>query len=49
MTGVAEAAGDVATGAAWARAVEPGGGETLQDHAGGACLNCGARLVGRYF
>jgi len=46
MSGEIEAAGDLVTGAALARAVEPGAGE-----AGGtaaSCLNCGARLAGTH-
>lgn len=42
-----DAAGDMATGAAWARAVEPEAGEVRETH-GGACLNCGTALAGRY-
>ena len=42
-----EAAGDIATGAMWARAVEPAaGGEASSSHA--PCLNCGTALVGHY-
>ena len=48
MTGVIEAAGDVASGAVWGRAVEPAAGETTQPHGHGACLNCGTMLVGAY-
>ena len=48
MTGMMEAAGEVATGAAWSRTVEPRAGEDAVHPAHGACLNCGATLVGRY-
>ena len=48
MTGAFEAAGDAATGAVWGRAAEPRAGEALERDAHGACLNCGATLVGRY-
>lgn len=44
-TGI-EAAGDAMTGAAIARAVEPGHGEATGG--GAACLNCGAALDGPY-
>ncbi len=47
MTGVFEAAGEMGTGAAWARAVEPAAGEAHAD-GHGACLNCGTALTGRY-
>lgn len=48
MSGAIEAAGDMATGAAWARVAEPATG-TASDHADhGACLNCGTALTGRY-
>lgn len=48
MTGVIEAAGGVATGAAWSRAAEPRAGEGDAAPGHGACLNCGAALAGRY-
>lgn len=46
--GVIEAAGDVATGAAWSRVAEPraGGGPDNEGH--DVCLNCGTGLAGRY-
>lgn len=48
MTGAVEAVGEAASGAAWARAIEPGAGGANHEAAGGACLNCGMRLIGRY-
>ncbi|KQR80464.1 DUF3667 domain-containing protein [Sphingomonas sp. Leaf343] len=52
MGDLAAAAGDVATGALWARAVEPHAGEHA-DHgghggAGGLCLNCGTIRLGDF-
>ena len=52
MGDMAAAAGDVATGALWARAVEPRAGEHA-DHdghgdAGGLCLNCGTTRIGDF-
>ena len=47
MTGGIEAAGDLASGALWARAVEPHAGEAHRGH-GGLCLNCGTALVGEF-
>jgi hypothetical protein len=50
MTNGIEAMGDVATGAAWARAVEPHAGEagSQHEHAHGHedCRNCGTVLIG---
>lgn len=44
-----EAAGTALTGAALARAVEPGAGEAADGHTHeSACLNCGALLTGPY-
>jgi hypothetical protein len=43
MVGEIEAAGELATGALLARAVEPNAGE---GHGGGLCLNCGTALLG---
>ena len=48
MTGAAEAVGDVATGAAWARVIEPGAGTAAHMEGHGPCLNCGTALAGRY-
>jgi hypothetical protein len=49
MSGGIEAAGDLATGAIFARAVEPSAGEAAHAHgAGGLCLNCGTRLIGEH-
>ena len=48
MTGLADAAGTVGEGAIWARTVEPRAGEAGAGPHGATCLNCGARLVGRY-
>ena len=48
MTGGIEAAGEMATGAAWARVAEPGAGEATHAVPSGACLNCGTTLTGRY-
>ncbi len=42
------AAGDLASGALLARAVEPGAGEAAGAHDTGSCLNCGASLSTRY-
>ncbi len=47
MTGGMEAAGDLASGALWGRAVEPRAGEAHGGH-GGLCLNCGTALIGDY-
>jgi hypothetical protein len=47
MTGGIEAAGDLASGALWARTVEPRAGEVQREH-GRLCLNCGTALVGDY-
>jgi hypothetical protein len=46
MTGEVEAAGEIATGALWARAVE-GGPDSHGEH-GGQCLNCGTALIGSH-
>ena len=52
MGGGIEAAGDLATGAAWTRAAEPVGGDAVSeprsDLGHTVCLNCGATLVGPY-
>jgi hypothetical protein len=42
-----EAAGDLASGALWARTVEPRAGEAHGGH-GTLCLNCGTALVGEF-
>ena len=47
MSGGLEVAGDAMTGAIIGRAVEPAHGETKAS-GGGACLNCGAVLVGNH-
>lgn len=47
MSGEIGAAGDIATGALAARAVEPSAGEATGTR-GGLCLNCGTRLTGDY-
>lgn len=41
-----EGVGEAVTGGMIAKAVEPGTGEAVEAH--GACLNCGAELVGAY-
>lgn len=46
MTGEVEAAGEIATGALWARAVE-GSPDSPGAH-GGQCLNCGTALIGSH-
>ena len=46
MSGDIEAIGDVATGAAIARVIEPSAGEGHGD--GAKCLNCGTALLGRH-
>jgi hypothetical protein len=46
MTGEVEAAGEIATGALWARAV--GGGPDSHGGHGGQCLNCGTALIGSH-
>jgi hypothetical protein len=47
MTNGIEAMGDVATGAVWARAVEPPSGEaTAHAHDHDRCRNCGTTLLG---
>lgn len=43
-----EAAGEIATGAAWSRVAEPFAGEAEHGDKGGQCLNCRTRLTGRY-
>lgn len=48
MTGEFGAAGEIASGALLARAVEPGAGEHARDGAGGLCLNCGTRRAGAF-
>src|SRR5690242_17278647 len=49
MTGGFEAAGDIATGAFMGRSVEPRAGEHVHGADGhGACLNCGATLIGEF-
>jgi hypothetical protein len=48
MTGGIEAAGDLATGAIWGRAVEPHAGEAHGETPHGLCLNCGTTLTGAY-
>ncbi|MBY8828621.1 DUF3667 domain-containing protein [Hephaestia mangrovi] len=49
MTGGFEAAGDIATGAFMGRSVEPRAGEHVHGADGhGACLNCGAALIGEF-
>ena len=48
MSGEAEAAGDVLTGAALAHAVEPSSGERSEPSEPATCLNCGAALTGAY-
>lgn len=47
MAGELEAVGDIMTGGLLARTVEPEAGEAHTDGAG-ACLNCGADVVGAY-
>jgi len=46
MTGEVEAAGEIATGALWARAV--GGVSDSPGGHGGQCLNCGTALIGSH-
>jgi hypothetical protein len=46
MTGEVEAAGEIATGALWARAV--GGRPDSHGEHGGQCLNCGTALIGSH-
>ena len=46
MSGELAGAADIITGAAIARAVEPDAGEG--EASAGACLNCGAELIGRH-
>lgn len=49
MSGDIAAAGDIATGALIARAVEPEAGEHGGDaHGHGVCLNCGTTLIGEF-
>lgn len=58
ITALGEAAGEMATGAAWSRVAEPFAGEAGHGGAGhdgaghgevtGPCLNCGTQLTGRY-
>ena len=48
MSGEFEAAGDIVTGGAIARAIEPRHGEAHHGDHGDACLNCGAALTGEY-
>jgi hypothetical protein len=48
MSGGIEAAGDIATGALWGRAVEPKAGERGSEAAHGVCLNCGTALIGEF-
>jgi len=48
MTGGIEAAGDLASGALWARSVEPRAGEAAHGDHSGLCLNCGTTLIGEF-
>ncbi|MEG3177230.1 DUF3667 domain-containing protein [Sphingomonas sp. RB3P16] len=49
MSGGIEAAGDIATGMIFARAVEPPAGEVVASHAEhNLCLNCGTALHGEF-
>lgn len=48
MSGEVGAAGDLITGALWARAVEPAAGEESEGRAPALCLNCGTRLIGAH-
>lgn len=48
MTGDITAAGDIASGALLARAVEPAAGEHDGAGAGGLCRNCGTRRAGAF-
>ena len=48
MADGAEGVGEAVTGGMVARAVEPSAGEAAAHGDGGACLNCGTRLVGRH-
>lgn len=48
MTGEFSSAGDIATGALVARAVESNAGEHAAEGAGGVCRNCGTLRVGEF-
>ena len=48
MSEAGDGIGSLATGAIWARAVEPSGGAHVAHEEGGICANCGAERIGPF-